>query len=326
MSKPKPKKPEIMSDEKPLVSIITPFFNRENFLAEAVESVINQTYPNWELFLIDDGSTDSGRQIAQNYVDKFPDQIYLLQHPDGQNKGASPARRLGFQKAKGEFVTFLDSDDVYFPDTLEKELNCFAQNPEAEAVCGNIECWFSWSKEASYFEKDFVIDLLLELNKFYQPPELLIHNLKVRGRKPGVDCVMLRTDFARKIQIFSETYKFSWEDQIFWSKVSLNGKIFIMNDCLAKYRQHPSSTCNQSVQTGNDIQSTKIFIEWLKKYLHRQKVENKEVWGSLKDYEKSFVRQSKLKKLKQIYRKTLPLSARYFLREIFVKAGSLFKK
>lgn len=180
----------------PLVSIIIPYFNREEFLAEAIESVIQQTYQNWELFLIDDGSTDSSKEIAEKYTRQFPHQIYSLQHLDGKNKGASASRRVGFEKAKGDFITFLDSDDIYFPNSIENEINCFFENPEAEVVCGLIECWYSWSKDATYFENDFVIDPLLPLNKLYQPAEMLIHNLKVGGRKPGINCIMLKSDFA----------------------------------------------------------------------------------------------------------------------------------
>lgn len=303
------------SNKSPLVSIIIPYFNREEFLAEAIESVLKQTYQNWELFLIDDGSTDSSNKIAEEYACKFNRQIFSLQHPDGQNKGASAARRVGFDRAKGEFITFLDSDDVYFPNTIENELNWFSQNPEADVVCGLIECWYSWSKDATYFEKDFVIDPLLPLNKLYDPPELLIHNLEVGGRKPGINCIMLKSDFARRIEIFWENPRYSWEDQVFWAKVSLNGKIYLNDGVLAKYRQHPASTCTNSINSGQDLQTIELFLDWLKKYLTEQNANDGDLWNCLDKFERNIERRNKHQKLLQIYRKILPLSARYFLRD-----------
>lgn len=77
------------NQKQPTVSVIIPFFNREDFLREAIESVIAQTEKDWELLLIDDGSTDGGVKIAREYQEKYPDKILFLSHPENQNMGAS---------------------------------------------------------------------------------------------------------------------------------------------------------------------------------------------------------------------------------------------
>src|SRR5689334_5372936 len=118
-------------NNKLLVSIITPFFNTENFLQEAIESVIYQTYENWELLLIDDGSTDNSMRIAQEYAAKYPDKIRYLEHHKHQNRGKSTSRNLGINHAKGEYICFLDADDVFMPLKLEKQLAILAAYPEA---------------------------------------------------------------------------------------------------------------------------------------------------------------------------------------------------
>src|SRR5687767_8270641 len=116
------------------VSIIIPFFNREEFLAESIESVLTQTYQNWELLLINDGSTDKSLEIAENFVEKYPGRIFIHAHENGRNRGASSSRNLGIKHATGGFITFLDSDDVFLPETLEIEIEAFARNPEADVV------------------------------------------------------------------------------------------------------------------------------------------------------------------------------------------------
>jgi len=97
--------------QKPIVSIITPFLDAQDFLQEAIESVIAQTYEHWELLLVDDGSTDKSTTIAQEYAAQYPNKIRYLDHENHQNRGKSTSRNLGIQQAKGSYITFLDADD-----------------------------------------------------------------------------------------------------------------------------------------------------------------------------------------------------------------------
>ncbi len=96
-----------MAKENPLISVIIPTYNRANFLGEAIESVLSQTYKNLEVIIIDDGSTDDTRQLIEKYTDKRI--IYLYQ----EHGGTSAARNKGIQEAKGEYIAFLDSDDIW---------------------------------------------------------------------------------------------------------------------------------------------------------------------------------------------------------------------
>lgn len=102
---------------KPPVTIITIFFNEEKFLQQAVESVFSQTYDNWELVLVDDGSTDASTQIALGYSQQFPDKIRYFDHDNHQNRGMSASRNLGIRNARGEYITFLDADDCFYYPT-----------------------------------------------------------------------------------------------------------------------------------------------------------------------------------------------------------------
>lgn len=102
---------------KPSISIIVPVYNVEDYLADCLNSILEQTYQEYELILVDDGSTDNSLKIAQQYVDKFPDRIFLYTK---KNEGPGLARNLGIEKAKGKYLLFIDSDDVVEPTMLEE--------------------------------------------------------------------------------------------------------------------------------------------------------------------------------------------------------------
>lgn len=311
---------------KPLVSIIIPFYNREEFLGEAIESVLAQSEKDWELLLINDGSTDKSNETAKAFVEKYPTKIKLFSHEKNENKGAHAARNVGVANSRGKYITFLDSDDIFFADTLERELRAFEENPEADAVCGTLECWYSWSDEADKWEKDFVIDLVLETEKLYQPPDLLVHNLKAGGRKPGINCVMVKGCFAKKFGVFKDNYRYAWEDQVFWAKVSLYGKIYVMDAVLAKYRQHPASTCAVEMQDGQDIYSIQIFFNWLENYLQTKNIKNKDIWKALQGFRRTNSIETRLRGLKHIYRRIFPLHVRYKMRDRLTKIKQILSR
>ena len=92
----------------PRVSVITPFLDNEVFLPEAIESVLAQTFKNWEYLLVDDGSGPEATAIAKQYANRFSGRIRYLEHPGHLNRGISASRNLGVHHARGEFIAFLD--------------------------------------------------------------------------------------------------------------------------------------------------------------------------------------------------------------------------
>lgn len=119
-----------------LVSVIMPMHNSAPFIREAIESVQAQTYMNWELLIVDDVSTDNSLAIANEYSEKDP-RIHVLSNPHPINMPSAP-RNVGVQAAKGRFIAFLDSDDLWFPQKLEQQLPFFSDNRTA-IVYSNYE-------------------------------------------------------------------------------------------------------------------------------------------------------------------------------------------
>ncbi|MFL9831959.1 glycosyltransferase [Flavobacterium sp. ST-87] len=117
---------------KPLVSIIIPCYNQGEFLDETLTSVLNQTYSNWECIMIDDGSTDNTALIAQSWIQKDTRYVYLKK----KNGGVSSSRNLGIEKAKGDFIQFLDSDDLLANAKIMDSIQVI-QKYSVEVVCSN---------------------------------------------------------------------------------------------------------------------------------------------------------------------------------------------
>lgn len=117
------------TDDLPLISVIITTYNYANFLPKAIESVLNQTYKNFEIIVIDDGSTDNARSVIK--------ESWLVKYFYQENKGISAARNAGIKKCKGDYIVFLDADDWLETDALEQNLNVIKDKPDIAFVSGN---------------------------------------------------------------------------------------------------------------------------------------------------------------------------------------------
>ena len=118
-------KEHISDESSPLISIITPLYNAEPFISETVKSVLNQTYQNWEQIIVNDASTDGSFKKVNAFAQK-DDRIRI--EDLSSNKGAAYCRNLATSLARGSYIAFLDSDDLWHPDKLEKQLAFMIQN------------------------------------------------------------------------------------------------------------------------------------------------------------------------------------------------------
>ncbi|MDA3862086.1 MAG: glycosyltransferase family 2 protein [Melioribacteraceae bacterium] len=113
---------QTLKKHKPLVSIILPTYNRENYLKRSVDSVLNQTYKNWELIIVDDGSTDDTLSLVKSYLNKFSNIRYFFH----ENRGAAYSMNIGMENGKGDYFTFLGSDDEYLANHLKLRIEYLA--------------------------------------------------------------------------------------------------------------------------------------------------------------------------------------------------------
>lgn len=228
---------------EPLVSVITIFLDEERFLAEAVESVLGQSYPRWELLLCDDGSTDGSAAIARDYAGKHAGRIRYLTHPGRENRGMSATRNLGLAHCRGEMVGFLDADDVWLPGKLEREVAALDANPGAGMVVGPSLYWHSWTGEPDAVALD-------EASRVGAAPDRVTPGVRVlarilRGSAEALcTCgVLVRRSVVEAVGGFEDRFRGLFEDQAFFAKVLLDHDVYAIPDCLSLYRQHPDSCC-----------------------------------------------------------------------------------
>jgi surface carbohydrate biosynthesis protein len=270
--------------QKPMVSVIIIFLNAQKFITEAIESVFAQTYRNWELLLVDDGSTDASTDMARRYAQQHSVKVRYLEHEGHQNQGMSASRNLAIRSAAGEYIAFLDSDDVWLPHKLEQQIAILESQPDAAMVYGPPLIWYSWSGNAQDRQDDFIQqDLGVPLNTLVKPPTLVAFFLEKakRGGTPLPSGMMLRRDAIKLAGGFEESFRGMFEDMVFNTKLCLAAPVFVANACWLKYRQHPEACCTVGTSTGRFHGARLNFLNWLEAYLLAHGMKGSEVWKIL---------------------------------------------
>ncbi len=265
--------------ETPLVSVIVIFLDAERFIEEAIQSVFEQSYREWELILVDDGSSDDSGAIARRFAQEDPSRVRYLTHPDRANLGMSASRNLGVAQARGEYVAFLDADDVWLPNKLEHQVAVLQSRPDVGMVYGPAQWWFSWTGRDDDRDRDYIHDLGVTPEQTLRPPTLLTRFLPAEGLSPCTCSVLLRRRVVDEVGGFEPAFRGSYEDQVFFAKVSLATPVYASSQCLALYRQHPDSN---AARNSNGYEAARAaFLEWLEGHLRQQDVRDAEVWHAM---------------------------------------------
>ena len=185
-------------NDKPQVSVVTPFLNAEKFIEEAIQSVFRQTHDSWELLLVDDSSTDTSTDIAWKYANHYPDKVRYLEHEGHKNRGVSASRNLCIRQSRGKYIAFLDSDDVWLPNKLKEQVTILESRPQAAMVCGVSQYWYSWTGIPDDLKHDYVCDLGIQPDTLFEPPTLLNLLLENAGTPPPSD-LLIRLDAIERV-------------------------------------------------------------------------------------------------------------------------------
>lgn len=275
-------------EEFPLVSCVIIFLNGEKYIGEAIDSVIAQSYPNWELILVDDGTTDGATAIAKRYAAAHPDRIVYTEHPNHENRGMSASRNAGIRLAKGKYVAFLDADDIWLPERLARHVDVMESNPEAAICVAPTLLWSSWDKAnlprfRPWLSSDMVHSLGIPSNELLRPPYLAAHYLASHGAgMPGICSLLVRRDRLEAVGCFNEDFRGLYEDQIMLFKMFLNWPVIAIDDVLDYYRQHPESACSQGGHVSGDLVMRPRFLEWLQTYLIQLGVTDPQIWQAFR--------------------------------------------
>ncbi len=231
-----------------LVSIIIPCYNAEKYIAETIQSVLDQTYQNWELIIVDDGSKDSSSKIVSNFLN---DNRISFYHQI--NSGVSSARNNGFTKAYGKYITFLDADDVWLKDNLEEKISYLKDNT-IDVVYSRYDTINEKSESTSKI-----------LNKAIYPT--LKDVLLLKGNySTAPSGLVIKSEVLKKIGGF-DTNLSNNADQDIWIRIlSNNYTIALIEKPLWKYRVHANNMSNNiallekdSVYMFNKAAKNKLF-------------------------------------------------------------------
>jgi glycosyltransferase involved in cell wall biosynthesis len=261
-----------MPTEKPLVSGIVIFLNAGRFIEEAIDSVFAQTFKDWELLLVDDGSTDCSTEIARRYAEEHPGKVRYYHHPDHQNRGMSASRNLGISRARGDYIAFLDSDDIWLPSKLEQQVRILHSEPRAAMVYGRTVIWHSWTGDPVDKSRDHTLDLGVRPDTLIEPPDLFLLLLGNKVQSPTTCNAIIRRETFEKIGTFEESFRSMYEDQVFFAKVFLKAPVYVAGEIWARYRQRPDS-CSSAPGGKADYHARRLpFLNWLEGYLVREKI------------------------------------------------------
>ena len=203
-----------------LVSIITPTYNCAKFIAKTIESVQAQTYKNWEMIIVDDRSKDNTKEIVEKYI-KNDDRIHY--HLLDENSGAAVARTTAMKLAKGSYMAFLDSDDIWMPDKLERQIRWMNEN----------NCAFSCTAYEQIDESDKPLDRIVKTVKKTD------YNRLVLDCPVGNSTVMYDVEKMGKFEVPNIRKR---NDDALWLQMLKKEKyIWGMPDVLMKYRIRQNS-------------------------------------------------------------------------------------
>ncbi len=237
-----------MKQHEPLVSVITPAYNAERFIAETIESVLHQTYSNWEMIIVDDASTDRTAEIVQSYVERDPRIKYFRLE---KNSGSGVARNKAMDLAKGRFIAFLDSDDLWMPTKLEKQIKFMLENDIA----------FSFTKYVRMKEDGTVTNAVTDA-----PAQVTYDDLMKHCVIGCLTVVLDRSKIGEERMLEIRTR----QDYVFW--LTLTKKGFIAHglpEVLAKYRLVENSISSNKLKAAR--QNWNVYY----------KIEKQPLWKSI---------------------------------------------
>lgn len=241
---------------KGLVSIITPCYNGAKYISETIDAVISQTYENWEMLIVDDGSKDDSAKIIKSYEEKDGRIYYIYQ----QNAGSAAARNNGIHQANGQYIALLDADDLWYPRFLEKQI---AFMKEKNIICAS--CSYRRINENS--------EEILRPTKVKK-----VISKKDMERRNYIGCLTGLYDSEKHGKIYlHEELKSIRDDYAYWYDiVSLDGFAYGNSEILASYRVLPGST------TGNKKKLIKKQYQFYRDYLKLNTFKsavNTAIWG-----------------------------------------------
>lgn len=212
----------------PLVSVITPLYNGAKYIEETIQSVINQNYKNWEMIIVDDCSTDNSRDIVKEFTNK-DNRIKLVESETNFGGPARP-RNIGLDEAKGQYIAFLDADDIWLPEKIEKQIS-FIQESKADIVYSLVNVIDENSKIQGFFNGHRIFNKLKYIMK--------TKNILFYANYVSINSVLMKN--LNKLRFTEDKNLIALEDWMFWIEAQKSLDIKVQKMILINYRIHNDS-------------------------------------------------------------------------------------
>ena len=222
-------------NNQPKITVITASYNYEKYIGEAITSVINQTYSNWELLVIDDGSKDNSIQIIQEFC-RIDSRIKLLTHENNANKGLPETIKLALTRATGEYVAFLESDDIWHKDNLKEKVQALEKYNGADFIFNDVEYFGDEEMiKSSVSNHNKVKKILVETDGESE----ILERMGLWCIVPTFSCVMVKTEALKECN-FETPYK-PYLDWWLWYQIFYSGEVVFIDKKLTSWRMHSKS-------------------------------------------------------------------------------------
>lgn len=216
---------------KPRVSIVMPVLNGERYIGEAIRSIVSQTYHDYELIVVDDGSSDGTREQVESFMDKID--LKYVHHPVRQ--GIAPSMNDGVRHSSGEFIAFLDHDDAWFPCFLETQVNYLDEHRDVAMVHSDFQ---TTDTDGNVLEESVARCRRRKRPSGYVFPQLFMDSFIVGNS------VLIRKECFTKLGLFDESLR--WGDYHMWMRIARHYRVDYVDKVLTTYRQHPTQSTRSS--------------------------------------------------------------------------------
>ncbi|MDX6634553.1 MAG: hypothetical protein QOF06_756 [Solirubrobacterales bacterium] len=276
-----------MTDSR-FVSVVMCFLDMERYIEEAIESVFDQQHREWELVLVNDGSSDRSGEIARRYERRHPDRVRYVEHGQGRNLGKSISRNAGVAGSKGPLVMFFDADDVLLPGALRTLAGAISRHPEAAVVYGRTRHWFSWPGNPGDHDSawDFDSQLPGTDGTVFAAEQLLPTLAREDDLLPSICSALVRREALDRVGGWEESFEDVYDDFVLWTKLFATNPTLVVDETLSLYRKHPDSSCEKAVARGEwspvDLNVARYrYLAWMERWLTLRRLGDEETWQEI---------------------------------------------
>lgn len=236
---------KVPTSYQPMISVIVASYNYENLIKETLNSLLNQTYKNFEIIVVDDGSSDNSVKVIKKYTSKYPN-VFLYRHKRGMNRGLAETVKLGISKAKGEYIAFCESDDYWENNCLETRVKMINNYKNVSIISNNLTMFGdidSISRREAYLEKvtEYLDEGENQIDLNFDPYMNFI---------PTFSSVMIKKDILDKLDYNSPIP--AWLDFWLYRQILVKYPLYYCPEKLTNWRMH---------QSFNDVSKSQKYAE-----------------------------------------------------------------